>query len=138
MWSLGPAAAVTLFDGGRRRAQLADANAGYDEQVAEYRGVVLSAYQEVEDSLSALHELELEIASETAASQSAASALKQARYQYEMGLVTYLQVIVTENTALSAQLAAADIQIRRMNASILLVKALGGGWDTGSRPGQAR
>ena len=138
MWSLGPAAAVTLFDGGRRRAQLADANAGYDEQVAEYRGVVLSSYQEVEDSLSALHELELEIASETAASQSAASALKQARYQYEMGLVTYLQVIVTENTALSAQLAAADIQIRRMNASILLVKALGGGWDTGSRPGQAR
>jgi len=132
MWSLGPAAAVTLFDGGRRRAQLAGANAEYDEQVAEYRSVVLTAYQEVEDSLSALHELELENASETAASQSAASALKQARYQYQMGLVTYLQVIVTENAALSAQLAAADIQIRRMNASILLVKALGGGWHTGS------
>jgi NodT family efflux transporter outer membrane factor (OMF) lipoprotein len=135
MWSLGPAAAVTLFDGGRRRAQVAVASAGYDDQVAEYRGVVLTAYQEVEDSLSALHELELETASESAASQSAASALRQARYQYQMGLVTYLQVIVTENTLLTAQLAAADIQIRRMNASILLVKALGGGWDDGSAPG---
>jgi NodT family efflux transporter outer membrane factor (OMF) lipoprotein len=134
MWSLGPAAAaITLFDGGRRRAQVAQANAGYDEQVAEYRGVVLTAYQEVEDSLSALHELKLESASEIAASQSAASALKQARYQYQMGLVTYLQVIVSENAALSARLAAADIQIRRMNASVLLVKALGGGWEVGSR-----
>jgi NodT family efflux transporter outer membrane factor (OMF) lipoprotein len=138
MWSLGPAAAVTLFDGGRRRAQLAVANAGYDDQVAEYRGIVLTAYQEVEDSLSALHELELETASESAASQSAASALKQARYQYQMGLVTYLQVIVSENTALAAQLAAADIQIRRMNASILLVKALGGGWEDGTASRQAR
>jgi NodT family efflux transporter outer membrane factor (OMF) lipoprotein len=133
MWSLGPAAAVTLFDGGRRKAQLADAKAEYDERVADFRSVVLTAYQEVEDSLSALHQLELEAVSEAVASQAAASALKQAQYQDQMGLVTYLQVIVSENAALSAQLAAADIQIRRMNASILLVRALGGGWDPAPR-----
>jgi NodT family efflux transporter outer membrane factor (OMF) lipoprotein len=134
MWSLGPAAAVTLFDGGRRRAQVALANASYDEQVAEYRSVVLGAYQEVEDSLSALHDLDLESASEAAALESSSSALKQAQYQYQMGLVTYLQVVVTENATLAAKLAVADIQIRRMSASILLVKALGGGWDRGSLP----
>ena len=134
MWSLGPAAALTLFDGGRRRAQVAESRAGYDEQVAEYRGVVLDAYQEVEDSLSALHDLDLESTSEAAALQSTRSALKQAQYQYQMGLVTYLQVVVTENATLSARLAVADIQIRRMSASVLLVKALGGGWDRGSLP----
>lgn len=132
MWSLGPTAALTLFDAGRRRAQVAEVRAGYDEQVAEYRGVVLTAYQEVEDSLSALHDLELESVSEAAAVQSSESALRQARYQYQMGLVTYLQIVVTENAALSARLAAADIQIRRMSASVLLVKALGGGWDATS------
>jgi outer membrane protein TolC len=107
---------------------VAEVRAGYDEQVADYRGVVLTAYQEVEDSLSALHDLELESVSEAAAVQSTESALKQARYQYEIGLVTYLQIVVTENASLSARLAAADIQIRRMSASVLLVKALGGGW----------
>jgi len=134
MWSLGPAAAVTLFDGGRRRAQLAVSKAAYDEQVAEYRSVVLVAYQEVQDSLSAVHDLELESSSEAAALQSNASALRQAQYQYQMGLVTYLQVVVTENATLAARLAAADIQIRRMSASVLLIKALGGGWDRGSLP----
>jgi NodT family efflux transporter outer membrane factor (OMF) lipoprotein len=134
MWSFGPTAALTLFDAGRRRAEVAEVRAGYDEQVADYRGVVLTAYQEVEDSLSALHDLELESVSEAAAVQSTESALKQARYQYEIGLVTYLQIVVTENASLSARLAAADIQIRRMSASVLLVKALGGGWDERSTP----
>jgi outer membrane protein TolC len=65
---------------------------------------------------------------------STASALRQFQYQYQMGLVTYLQIVVTENAALAARLAAADIQIRRMSASVLLIKALGGGWDEGSLP----
>jgi outer membrane protein TolC len=113
---------------------VAAVRAAYDENVAEYRGTVLTAYQEVEDSLSALHDLELESVSEAAAVQSAESALKQARYQYDLGLVTYLQVVVTENAALAARLSAADIQIRRMSASVQLVKALGGGWDERSSP----
>jgi outer membrane protein, multidrug efflux system len=134
MWSFGPTAALTLFDAGRRHAQVAEVRAGYDEQVAEYRGVVLTAYQEVEDSLSALHDLEIESVSEAAAVQATGSALQQTRYQYQMGLVTYLQIVVTENAALSARLAAADIQIHRMSASVLLAKALGGGWDETSSP----
>jgi len=129
MWSFGPSAALTLFDAGRRRARVAEARADYDEQIAEYRGIVLTAYQEVEDSLSALNDLDLASVSEAAAVQSAESALQQTRYQYEMGLVTYLQIVATENAALAARLVAADIQIRRMSASVLLVKALGGGWD---------
>jgi NodT family efflux transporter outer membrane factor (OMF) lipoprotein len=134
MWSFGPTAALTLFDAGRRHAQVAEVRAGYDEQVAEYRSVVLTAYQEVEDSLSALHDLEIESVSEAAAVQATESALQQTRYQYETGLVTYLQVVVTENAALEARLAAADIQIHRMSASVLFVKALGGGWDETSSP----
>jgi len=134
MWSFGPAAALTVFDGGRRRAQLAQARAGYDDEVAEYRGAVLAAYQEVEDSLSALKELEVESVNEDAAVQSTASALRQSQYQYQTGLVTYLQIVATENAALNARLAAADIQMRRMSASVLLVKALGGGWGDGPLP----
>ena len=120
---------VTLFDAGRRRAQTAQTQAAYEEKVAEYRGTVLMAYQDVEDSLTALHDLELESRSEAAAVDATAGALQQSQYQYQTGLVTYLQVVVTENAALAARLAAVEIAIRRLNASVLLVKALGGGWS---------
>jgi len=136
LWSLGaaspaaaPAGVLTLFDGGLHRAQSAYAHAQYDEQVADYRGTVLTAYQEVEDNLAVLRELEKESVSEAAAVAATASALQQAQYRYQGGIVTYLEVVTEENAALSAQLSAADIQVRRLNASVLLVKALGGGWD---------
>ena len=131
IWSFGPQAMLTLFDAGRRRAQTAQTLAAHDEKVAEYRGTVLAAYQDVEDSLTALHDLELESRSEDAAVDSTAGALKQSQYQYQTGLVTYLQVVVTENAALAARLAAVEIAIRRLNASVLLIKALGGGWGEG-------
>jgi NodT family efflux transporter outer membrane factor (OMF) lipoprotein len=136
LWALGassPAAAsagvLTLFDGGLHRAQSAYAHAAHDEQVADYRGTVLTAYQEVEDNLAALRELEKESVSEAAAVAATASALQQAQYRYQGGIVTYLEVVTEENASLSAQLSAADIQVRRLNASVLLVKALGGGWE---------
>ena len=136
LWSLGasspaaaPAGVLTLFDGGLHRAQSAYAHAQYDEQVADYRGTVLSAYQEVEDNLAALRELERESVSEAAAVAATASALQQAQYRYQGGIVTYLEVVTEENASLSAQLSAADIQVRRLNASVLLVKALGGSWE---------
>jgi NodT family efflux transporter outer membrane factor (OMF) lipoprotein len=136
LWSLGasspaaaPAGVLTLFDGGLHRAQSAYAHAQYDEQVADYRGTVLTAYQEVEDNLAALRELEKESVSEAAAVAATASALQQAQYRYQGGIVTYLEVVTEENAALSAQLSAADIQVRRLNASVLLVKALGGSWE---------
>jgi NodT family efflux transporter outer membrane factor (OMF) lipoprotein len=130
LWSIGPSALLTVLDGGLHRAQSAQARAIYDEQVADYRGTVLTAFQQVEDNLAALHDLELESASEAAAVAATAGALEQARYQYEGGIVTYLQVVVTENAALAAQLSAASIQVRRMMASVMLVKALGGGWES--------
>ena len=136
LWSLGasspaaaPAGVLTLFDGGLHRAQSAYAHAQYDEQVADYRGTVLTAYQEVEDNLAALRELQKESVSEAAAVAATASALQQAQYRYQGGIVTYLEVVTEENAALSAQLSAADIQVRRLNASVLLVKALGGSWE---------
>jgi outer membrane protein TolC len=92
----------------------------------------LTAYQEVEDNLAASRDLEAEAVSQAAAVAATASALRQAQFQYQGGIVTYLQVVVTENAALSAQLTAADIQIRRMSAAVLLIKALGGGWSSPS------
>jgi outer membrane protein TolC len=130
-WSLGPAAGIlTVFDAGRHRAQSEQAHAAYDEQVANYRNTVLTAYQEVEDNLVALRQLEQESLSEAAAVKATAVALQQAQYRYKAGLVTYLEVVTTENTALQAQLNDVTIQLRRMNASVLLIKALGGGWDS--------
>jgi NodT family efflux transporter outer membrane factor (OMF) lipoprotein len=131
LWSLGPAAGVlTLFDAGRHRAQTAQAKAIYDEQVAGYRSTVLTAYQEVEDNLAALRQLQQENVSEAAAVTATAKALQQAQYRYKAGLVTYLEVATNENTFLQAQLSDVSIQVRRMNASVLLVKALGGGWKS--------
>jgi NodT family efflux transporter outer membrane factor (OMF) lipoprotein len=129
LWSLGPAAGVlTVFDAGRHRAQTAQAQAVYEEQVADYRNTVLIAFREVEDNLAALRQLQQETLSEAAAVSSTATALQQAQYRYRAGLVTYLEVSTAETTFLQAQLAALTIQVRRMNASVLLVKALGGGW----------
>lgn len=128
MWSAGPSALLTVFDFGRHQAQSAQAKAAYDEQVAGYRNSVLTAYQEVEDNLAALRQLEQESQSESAAVTATHKALEQAQYRYKAGLVTYLEVATTENVALQAQLNRASIQLRRLSASVLLVKALGGGW----------
>jgi len=117
-----------VFDGGRHRAQTAQARAVYDEQVADYRRTVLTAYQEVEDNLAALRQLQQESVSETAAVTATATALTQAQYRYKAGLVTYIEVSTAETAALQAQQSNLAIQLRRMNASVLLVKALGGGW----------
>ena len=105
LWSVGPSALLTVFDAGRHRAQTAQTRAAYDEQVANYRGTVLVAYQEVQDNLSALRQLELESGSEVAAVQATAKSLQQAQYRYNAGLVTYLEVASAENTALQAQLS---------------------------------
>jgi NodT family efflux transporter outer membrane factor (OMF) lipoprotein len=131
MWSIGPSLVQTVFDGGLRRAQNDAARAAYDEQVAQYRATVLTAYQEVEDNLAALRFLARESTSEAAAVKAARGAQQQAVYRYKGGAATYLEVVSTENAALAAQLSAVDIQLRWMNATVLLVKALGGGWSAG-------
>jgi outer membrane protein TolC len=128
LWSVGPSGLLTVFDAGRHHAQNAQARAVYDEVVANYRNSVLTAYREVEDNLAALAQLQRESISEAAAVAATATALEQAQYRYKAGLVTYLEVSTTENAALQAQLANVNIQLRRMDATVLLVKALGGGW----------
>ncbi|HWY73086.1 MAG TPA: efflux transporter outer membrane subunit [Burkholderiaceae bacterium] len=136
MWAVGPSLLQTVFDGGLRSAQTDAARAAYDQQVAQYRSTVLIAYQEVEDALASLRYLARESTSEQAAVVATQGALQQAEYRYKGGAATYLEVVSTENAALAARLSAASIQLRRMNAAVLLVKALGGGWqggpDTGS------
>lgn len=127
-WSLGPQGVLTVFDAGLHAAQSAAAHASYDEQVANYRGAVLAAYQDVEDDLAALRQLALEDVSQAAAVTAAQGALEQALYRYKGGIVTYLEVVSTENTALAARLAAVDIETRRISATVLLVRALGGDW----------
>jgi NodT family efflux transporter outer membrane factor (OMF) lipoprotein len=128
-WSIGPTAILPLFQGGRLAGQTDRAKAAYEEQVAYYRTTVLTAYREVEDNLAALRQLEQENASEAAAVIATGTALQQANLRYKGGIATYLEVATTENTALQAQLNAVNIQLRRLTASVLLIKALGGGWQ---------
>jgi NodT family efflux transporter outer membrane factor (OMF) lipoprotein len=132
-WSVGPQGLVTLFDAGLHRAQTAAARAAYEEQVANYRASVLTAFQDVEDNLAALRQLERESVSEAAAVSATQGALDQAVFRYHGGIVTYLEVVSTENAALAARLSAVDIQTRRIAASVLLVKALGGDWHATTR-----
>jgi outer membrane protein TolC len=136
-WSVGPQGVLTLLDGGLRRAQSAAVVAAYDEQVANYRASVLTAFQEVEDNLAALRQLQRENLSQTAAVAAAKGALDQANHRYRSGLVTYLEVVSTENAALAARITAINIDTRRLTASVLLIRALGGDWNraTGSLSG---
>jgi NodT family efflux transporter outer membrane factor (OMF) lipoprotein len=129
IWSVGPSAVLTLFDAGRHSALSDQARAALDEAAANYRGSVLNAYREVEDNLVALHQLDQESVSQAAAVVASQKAQEQANYRYKGGVATYLEVVTTENAALQAQLSQADIQSRRLDASVLLVKALGGGWQ---------
>jgi NodT family efflux transporter outer membrane factor (OMF) lipoprotein len=128
-WSLGPQAVLTLFNGGLHAAQSAAAHASYDEQVANYRNTVLTAYQDVEDNLAAIRQLQRESVSQAAAVKATQGALDQANLRYKGGIVTYLEVVSTQNAALAARLTAVDIDIRRATAAVQLVKALGGDWN---------
>jgi len=129
-WSIGPQGLLTVFDGGLHRAQSAAAQAAYEEQAANYRASVLTAFQEVEDNLAALRQLERESVTQTAAVAATQEALDQANARYQSGLVTYLEVVSTENAALSARLTAVDIIARRLTAAVLLIRALGGDWNS--------
>jgi NodT family efflux transporter outer membrane factor (OMF) lipoprotein len=128
-WSLGPQVTMPIFEGGRLVAQTERAKAAYSEQVAAYRNTVLTAYQDVEDDLTALRQLEAESATEAQAVEDTLTALQKSQDRYIEGLVTYLEVATTETAALQAQLSRINIQTRRLNAAVLLVKALGGGWQ---------
>jgi NodT family efflux transporter outer membrane factor (OMF) lipoprotein len=133
-WALGPVLAETLFDAGRRRATSESARANYDATVARYRQTSLTAFQEVEDNLAALRILQNEAQQQDQAVASAKDSLHLFTNRYKGGVDTYLQVITAQTIELANERNAIDILRRRMDASVLLVKALGGGWDASQLP----
>jgi NodT family efflux transporter outer membrane factor (OMF) lipoprotein len=134
LWAVGGSLSETLFDAGRRRATTDTAIAGYDGSVANYRQTVLSAFQEVEDNLIALHILNTESEQQHVASASAEESLQLSQNRYAGGLDTYLQVVIWQTAALTNERNDIDIMRRRLEASVLLIKALGGGWDASKLP----
>lgn len=131
-WSLGPQLVGTLFDGGRRSATLRGAHAQYDGEIAGYRQTVLGAFQQVEDQLSALDALAAEAASQQRATDAADLSLRLTTNRFNAGAVSYLDVVTAQTIALTNRRQADEIAARRMEASVGLLKALGGGWHAGA------
>jgi NodT family efflux transporter outer membrane factor (OMF) lipoprotein len=133
-WSAGPAALINVLDFGRRRAANAQAHAGYDLASAAYRQTVLAAFREVEDQLAALRVLEEEAAIQDRAVAAAQRALTLANNRYRGGVASYLEVITAQSFALANERAAVDLFTRRMTATVLLLKGLGGDWRAARLP----
>jgi len=133
-FAVGPTLSQTLFDHGRRRATSDIALAQYDGAVAAYRQTTLTAFQQVEDNLNSLHNLEIEARQQHDATASAQQSLDLFNTRYEDGVDTYLQVITWQTALLQNQRNDIEIMQRRFEASVLLVKALGGGWDASQLP----
>jgi multidrug efflux system outer membrane protein len=128
-WSVGPTLQLPLFTGGQNRAQLAFSRAAYEETVATYRQTVLKAFQEVEDELSAQHELKAQLAAEAAALEAAQQTLGIANNRYKAGLVTYLEVAIAQGSALAIERTVVQLRGQEMLATVGLIKAIGGGWE---------
>jgi NodT family efflux transporter outer membrane factor (OMF) lipoprotein len=133
-WAVGPTMLETIFDGGRRRATSEGARANYDATVASYRETTLLAFQEVEDNLAALRILEHEAGQQKAAVAEAERGVQIFTNRYQLGADPYLQVVSAETIALQNERNEVDILRRRMDASVLLIKAVGGGWDVSKLP----
>jgi NodT family efflux transporter outer membrane factor (OMF) lipoprotein len=133
-WAVGPGLSETLFDGGRRRATTESARAGYDASVANYRQTVLTSFQQVEDNLVVLRELSTESAQQREATASAEESLRLFQNRYAGGVDTYLQVVTSQTTALANERNDIDLMRRRLEANVLLIKAIGGGWDISTLP----
>ncbi|HUJ95962.1 MAG TPA: efflux transporter outer membrane subunit [Terriglobales bacterium] len=130
----GAGAVVTAFDVGRRRAVSEEAKAGYDQALADYRQTILTAFQEVEDNLVALRVLSNEAKTQEGAVAAAEHSLDLSNTRYKGGVASYLEVTTAQSAALADERAAVDILRRRMTASVLLIKALGGGWSSANLP----
>jgi NodT family efflux transporter outer membrane factor (OMF) lipoprotein len=133
-WSLGPQLTETLFDAGKRHAQVRQTQAAYDFTVANYRQTVLTAFQQVEDNLAQLRILSEQAEITDRAVKAAQQSLQISTVQYQGGLANYLQVIISQTSTLQNQRTAVDILTQRMVASVSLIQALGGGWDASQLP----
>lgn len=136
-WAVGPLAALNLFDAGLRRAKEREARASFDEAAGQYRGVVLGAFQQVEDNLSLLKNLGDEAHDEDSAATSARQSQDIATNRYREGAVNYLDVVSAQTAALQAERQAEQVRTRRLQASVDLIRALGGGWSVTAIGGSA-
>ena len=137
-WSLGPALALELFDGGARRAELERAEAAYDQTVAQYRQTVLDAFREVEDALVELSVLEREQQLQQEAVAAARESLSLIGNQYRAGTVDFNSVVIVQAAALNNERSALSLLGNRLRASVQLIAALGGGWESGELSGPER
>jgi len=129
VWAIGPQLAETLFDGGLRRAQVAQARAAYDATVATYRQTVLSGFEQVEDDMVTLRVLERQAVGEDAAVAAAKEAERLTLNQYKAGTVPYSSVITAQTTRLASEETALSVLSNRLQASVALIEDLGGGWS---------
>lgn len=127
-WSVGPLSVLPLFDAGLRQAKVNQAKAEFDDASAQYRQTVLDAFRQVEDDLVLLRDLSTEMEQENQAVASAQQTMTIATNRYREGIVNYLDVVTAQTAALSAQRTAETIRTRRLQASVDLIRALGGGW----------
>jgi len=130
VWSFGPSAAETLFEGGAILGQIRENRALYDSAVATYRETVLTAFQQVEDDLATLDYLQTDYAQENEAVVDAERSETLTLNQYRAGTAAYSSVIVAQTARLSAQITALNVQSQRLVASADLVDAIGGGWNS--------
>jgi len=133
-WSVGPSISELIYDGGLRRATVEQYRAQYDQTVANYRNTVLTAFQQVEDNLSALRILSQEIQEQDTAIASAQRSLNLATDRYRLGIDPYLNVITAQTTLFSNQQTAVNLRIEQIVDSVQLIEALGGGWDSSTLP----
>ncbi|MBI3875623.1 MAG: efflux transporter outer membrane subunit, partial [Verrucomicrobia bacterium] len=130
IWSIGPSVSLPIFAGGRNRANLQRSQAVFEETTAKYRQQILVAFGEVENSLAAIHHLSAQSAAQERAVASARRAAELAAERYRAGIVSYLEVVDADRVALVSQRAQAQLAGQRLLSSVLLIKSLGGGWDS--------
>jgi NodT family efflux transporter outer membrane factor (OMF) lipoprotein len=137
-WAVGPNALLSVFDGGLRRAQVAQARAEFDASAANYRGIVVGAFQQVEDSLATLNHYRDAVQEERAAVDAAQRTLDFAMALYKQGATDYLTVVTSQTALLQDQLEALTLDTLQLRASVDLIMALGGGWEDSARTQTAR
>ena len=133
-WSIGPSLLLSVFDAGKRKAQVAQAQAALAESGSLYRGVVLTAFEQVEDSLALTHHYRIAATEEHSAVTAARRSLDLSLTEYREGAASYLDVVTSQTVTLQTELTALDLDTRELRASVQLIRALGGGWTDTQNP----